>query len=172
MANNRAQPALPTPAKRRGRPPRPGGPTPQAVVQRAYRARLKAAGKIVKLIDPADFLTMREKLHNALLNLELREQELAKLETSNADLKSKLDLKDQNLTSAQEAIRSRDEKICSLEQQVEAAERPKPVNGDLQKENRELKAKLWEKDYLLNRALNKIDASKRGRKAHLRENVR
>jgi len=43
----------PAPAKkrRRGRPPKSGGPKSQAEVQRAYRARLKAAGKIVRIVD-------------------------------------------------------------------------------------------------------------------------
>jgi hypothetical protein len=44
----------PPPAKRpRGRPPKPGGPTPQVEIQWAYRARLAAAGKVVRLVDAA-----------------------------------------------------------------------------------------------------------------------
>jgi hypothetical protein len=43
----------PAPAKKRwrGRPPKPGGPKSQVEVQRAYRPRLKAAGKVVKIVD-------------------------------------------------------------------------------------------------------------------------
>jgi ribosomal protein S27E len=38
-------------AKRpRGRPPRPEGPTPAAEIARAYRARRKAAGKVVRVV--------------------------------------------------------------------------------------------------------------------------
>jgi hypothetical protein len=37
--------------RRRGRPPSPNGPKSQAEIQRAYRARLAAAGKVVRLID-------------------------------------------------------------------------------------------------------------------------
>ena len=59
-----------------------------AEVQRAYRARLAAAGKVVKLVDagfdPAVMseliAELRDKLHNALLKLELREQDVARLE--------------------------------------------------------------------------------------------
>ena len=45
----RLSPAPPA-KRRRGRPPKPGGPTPQVEIQRAYRARLAAAGKIVRLV--------------------------------------------------------------------------------------------------------------------------
>jgi hypothetical protein len=44
---------------RRGRPPKPGGPMPQVEVQRAYRDRLKAAGKTVRLVD-ADFVNITD----------------------------------------------------------------------------------------------------------------
>jgi hypothetical protein len=78
-------------AKRRGRPPKPGGAMTPAAVQRAYRARLKAAGKVVKLVD-ADFdpAVVRDKLHNALLELELRDQDVARLEERNRFLESEL----------------------------------------------------------------------------------
>jgi hypothetical protein len=52
-ARPRSIPAAKAVKRPRGRPPRPGGPTPQADIQRAYRARLKAAGKVVRLVDPA-----------------------------------------------------------------------------------------------------------------------
>jgi hypothetical protein len=98
MVKNRTPPALPTLAKRRGRPPRPGGPTPQAVVQKAYRARTKAAGKIVKLIDPAAMSdpAEREKLHNALSISKLWEEEASRLKASNLDLEDKAKLQAQH----------------------------------------------------------------------------
>jgi hypothetical protein len=58
-------------------------------VQRAYRARLKAAGKVLKLVD-ADTIAdlaivdrMRERLHDALSKLERREQDVSRLTTRN-----------------------------------------------------------------------------------------
>lgn len=93
-------PALPPPAspKRRGRPLKPGGRVPQVEVQRAYRARLKEAGKVVRLVDARVdsseiqrlMIEFRDKLQNALLKLELREQEIARLEARNAFLESEL----------------------------------------------------------------------------------
>jgi len=41
-------PPAPPAKRRRGRPPKPGGPIPRAEIQRAYRARLAAAGKVVR----------------------------------------------------------------------------------------------------------------------------
>jgi hypothetical protein len=52
-ARPRSVPAAKAVTRPRGRPPRPGGPTPKAEFQHAYRARLKAAGKVVKLADPS-----------------------------------------------------------------------------------------------------------------------
>jgi hypothetical protein len=102
MAKNpKPRSSAPTGARRRGRPPKPGGRTPEVEVQRAYRARLAAAGKVVRIVDAAAvdpasarvslasasdfdpatqmicdraaFADMRDRLHNALLKLELRE---------------------------------------------------------------------------------------------------
>ena len=45
------QPRLPPPPPSAGAgPPKPGGPKPQVEVQPAYRDRLKAAGKAVRLV--------------------------------------------------------------------------------------------------------------------------
>lgn len=100
MAKTSAQPrSVPAPkqAKRpRGRPPTPGGAKPQAEVQRAYRARLAAAGKVVAIVDrdvlddQTMFRDLREKLHAALLKLELREQYVAQLEQRNGQLEAEL----------------------------------------------------------------------------------
>jgi hypothetical protein len=104
MAKKLSQGAL----KRRGRPPRPGGPIPKAEVQRAYRERLKQAGKAVKLVD-ADFdsaeqrawvAKLHEDLGNALRNLELREQDVARLQERNGYLESELKLQGLHLTGA------------------------------------------------------------------------
>jgi hypothetical protein len=88
---------LAKPIKRpRGRPPRLGGPTPQAEIQRAYRARLAAAGKILKLVDAeaiADLAMldrMREQLHDALSKLERRDQEVVRLEQRVVHLEAEL----------------------------------------------------------------------------------
>jgi hypothetical protein len=43
-------PSVPA-VKRRGRSPKPGGRRPQVEIQRAYRARLAAAGKVVRIVD-------------------------------------------------------------------------------------------------------------------------
>jgi hypothetical protein len=94
------------PAKRRGRPPSPGGPKSPAEIQRAYRARLAAAGKVVKLIDPAanpdlaTFVEMRDKLHNASLKLEMREQGVQRLEARNAYLEGELKRAERDHTNA------------------------------------------------------------------------
>jgi hypothetical protein len=113
-------------AKRRGRPPKPGGRIPQVEVQRAYRARLAAAGKVVRVVDavpapptnpaPAsvsDFDPakdgiyerkmvegMRGRLQGALLKLELREQDVARLEQRNAYLEGELKLQERHHTNA------------------------------------------------------------------------
>ena len=52
-AQPRSVPAAIPPKRSRGRPPKPGGPIPQVEVQRAYRARLAAAGKVVRVVDAA-----------------------------------------------------------------------------------------------------------------------
>jgi hypothetical protein len=90
MAKKPRSPPAPPAKRRRGRPPKPGGPIPQAEVQRAHRARLAAAGNVVRLVDAASahpvltsipgfdpatqlicdrktFKDMRDNLHNALV---------------------------------------------------------------------------------------------------------
>ena len=49
----RPPPDAPPVQPRRGRPPKPDGAISKAEVQRAYRERQKAAGKIVRTIDAA-----------------------------------------------------------------------------------------------------------------------
>ena len=90
----------------RGRPPSPQGAKPRAEVQRAYRERRKAAGKVLRVIDtwttmtPAEIAEMRERLGNALLELELRQQDVARLEARNAYLESELKRVEQHHTIA------------------------------------------------------------------------
>jgi hypothetical protein len=80
----------------RGRPPSPQGAKPRAEVQRAYRERRKAAGKTVVTIDtwttptPAEIAELRERLRNALLQLELRQQDVARLEQRAASADAEL----------------------------------------------------------------------------------
>jgi hypothetical protein len=128
MVKKPPMPSDPTAKPRRGRPPKPGGRIPQAEVQRAYRARLAAAGKVVRIVDAAavssapagatqslrpDFdpakdgvferqmvTRMRDQLRNALLQLELRDEEVARLRDRNADLESDLKLQERHLTNA------------------------------------------------------------------------
>jgi hypothetical protein len=89
-------PSVATPGKRRGRPPSPGGPKSPAEIQRAYRARRAAAGKVVRLIDtwttmtPTEIAEMRGRFDNALLKLELREQDVARFDARNAYLEAEL----------------------------------------------------------------------------------
>jgi hypothetical protein len=47
----RLSPFTPIVVRRRGRPPKPGGRVPQIEVQRAHRAQLAAAGKVVRIVD-------------------------------------------------------------------------------------------------------------------------
>jgi hypothetical protein len=97
-------------------------------VQRAYRARLAAAGKVVRIVDAvragpavarptpaaidrfdpatqlicdrATFADLRDRLHNALLKLELREQDVQRLEPRNAYLEGELRLQAQHHTNS------------------------------------------------------------------------
>jgi hypothetical protein len=76
------------PKRPRGRPPSPQGAKPRAEVQRAYRERRKAAGKVLRVIDtwttmtPAEIAELHERLGNALRELELRQQDVARLEAT------------------------------------------------------------------------------------------
>lgn len=93
-----------TPKRPRGRPPKPDAQTP-AERQRAYRARLAAAGKAPRVrqigdiafnpetqlvVERAFFEEQRRNLHNALLKIELRDEDRARLEKRNAYLESEL----------------------------------------------------------------------------------
>jgi len=130
-------PSAPSP-RRRGRPPKAGGAISHVEAQRAYRARLKAAGKGVRTVrldavpagpaqplanggnsaempdfDPATqivwdramFEDMRNKLHHALLQIELRDERLKEIEQRNAWLEGELKLQErQNTNSLKEII--------------------------------------------------------------------
>jgi len=87
-------------------------------VQRAYRARLAAAGKVVRVVDanavpvpgfdPAKdgiferemIARLREQLRNALSKAELREEEATRLRERNAYLESELKTQERHLTNA------------------------------------------------------------------------
>jgi hypothetical protein len=107
--------------RRRGRPPKPGGRMSQVEVQRAYRARLTAAGKVVRIVDagaidsieprvalafvpdfdPARdgvyertmFEKMRDDLHNALLRIKTLEEDRNRWQTdcARAEAESRLE---------------------------------------------------------------------------------
>jgi hypothetical protein len=115
MAKNPTPPpSVPALKRPRGRPPKPGGRMSQVEVQRAYRARLAAAGKVVRIVDAtkpalasipdAEFEAIRERLHNALLKFELREQDVARLGQRNAYLEGELKLQGQHHTNALKEI--------------------------------------------------------------------
>jgi hypothetical protein len=127
VKNSKPPPSAAIAARRRGRPLKPGGRIPQIEVQRACRARLAAAGKVVRIVDAAAadsalphvtaasipefdpttqlicdrvvFEDMRDRLHNALLKLELREQDEQRLEQRNAYLEGELKLEAQHHTN-------------------------------------------------------------------------
>ena len=120
---------------RRGRPPKPGGPMPQVEVQRAYRDRLKAAGKTVRLVD-ADFdpatqaaliAELRNQLHNTLVELELRDQDVTRLETRNRFLESELVRLEREATqAAKDRITARREAAAFLKAPRPAGRGAKP----------------------------------------------
>ena len=116
----------------------------QVEIQRAYRARLAAAGKVVRVVDAAsarpasasppmtavpDFdpakdsiyeremiEKIRDDLRNALLKLELREEDVARLEQRNAYLEGELKLQERHHTNALK-------EVITLKQQL-AKKRP------------------------------------------------
>ena len=110
----------PTAKPRLGRPPKPGGRLPQVEVQRAYRARLKAAGKVVQVVDAgaaqapiSDFdpakdgvferemvASMRDRLSSALSKLALREEQVTQLQKRTAYLEAELKTQGQHLKIA------------------------------------------------------------------------
>jgi hypothetical protein len=120
-------PSAPVVLHRRGRPPKPGGRIPQAEVQRAYRARLAAAGKVVRIVDagainPAaprvavasdpDFdpardgvyervmiEKMRDDLHNALLRIRTLEEDRNRWQTDCAPAEAELRVERQHHTN-------------------------------------------------------------------------
>jgi hypothetical protein len=88
--------AMTNPKRPRGRPPNPQGAKPRAEVQRAYRERRKAAGKVLRVIDtwtimtPAEIAEQGERLGNALRKLKLRKRDVQRLEARNAYLEGEL----------------------------------------------------------------------------------
>ena len=86
----------------------------QVEVQRAHRARLAAAGKVVRIVDAAtlglasipdaEFEALCTRLRDALSKLELREQYVARLEQRNAYLEGELRLQGQHHTNALKEI--------------------------------------------------------------------
>jgi chromosome segregation ATPase len=93
----------------RGRPPSPDAKA-RADIQRQYRERRKAAGKVIRVIDtwttmtPTEIAELRERLDSALLKLELCQQDVARLEARNAHLESELKRTEQHHTNALKEI--------------------------------------------------------------------
>ena len=93
------------PKRPRGRPRKPDALT-QAQVQRAYRARLAAAGKAVRVVqleavsgsdleadaiaDRAYYAELRDKYHNAILKIEILQEDRTRLDKRNAYLEGEL----------------------------------------------------------------------------------
>jgi hypothetical protein len=134
MAKNPAPPRSAPAVKRpRGRPPKPGGRLSQVEVQRAYRARLAAAGKVVRIVDAAtlglvgipdaEFEALCKRLRDALLKLELREQDVARLEQRNAYLEGELKLQGQHHINALKEIVTLKQQLV---QQAEKRRHPPP----------------------------------------------
>src|SRR5215471_21346492 len=99
----------------------------QVEVQRAYRARLAAAGKVVRIVDTRGIVdarlaaqsipdfdpakdgvferqmveSMRDQLRTALVRLELREEEVRGLRDRNAHLELEIQRQGRQLTNAQ-----------------------------------------------------------------------
>lgn len=147
MAKKAKPPAsIPPTPRPRGRPPKPGGRLSQVEIQRAYRARLAAAGKVVRIVDAATlspapanpvlaaipdfdpardviyeramFERMRDDLHNALVKIKLQNQDVARLEARNAYLEGELRLEHQHHTNALKA------NVVLKKQLAEMAQKP------------------------------------------------
>ncbi|WP_143147566.1 hypothetical protein [Rhizobium tibeticum] len=94
-----------TPKRPRGRPRKPNALT-QAEIQRAYRARLAASGKAVRVVHVGDvpefdpethfvaerafFEELRQNYHNAIVKIEILEEDRLRLDKRNAYLESEL----------------------------------------------------------------------------------
>jgi hypothetical protein len=126
MAKKPEPPSRPAAKRPRGRPPKPGGRIPQVDVQRAYRARLAAAGKVVRIVDATLFeqaanpapatipdcdpatdgiydramlAKMRDDLHNALVQIKILEQDRARWQTDCARAEAELRVERQHHTN-------------------------------------------------------------------------
>jgi hypothetical protein len=102
---------MPDSKRPRGRPPSSQGPRPRAEIQRAYRERRKAAGKVLRVIDtwaemtPTEIAELRGRLDSALQQLELREQDVQRLEQRAASAETELRRVEQhNLNLVKDAI--------------------------------------------------------------------
>jgi hypothetical protein len=119
--------AVPVAKRKRGRPPSPNGPKSQAEIQRAYRARLAAAGKVVRaadaaaigsaapsmalasvpdfdptrdgIYDRAMFEKMRDDLHNALIDIQILKEDRTRWQNDCARAEAELRLERQHHTN-------------------------------------------------------------------------
>jgi hypothetical protein len=85
--------------KRRGRPAKSGGALSKAEVQRAYRARLKTSGKVLKWVDVscdagernAPLAEQRDDLDRVLARLEVLQQDVARLKVRVGELEAEVE---------------------------------------------------------------------------------
>jgi hypothetical protein len=131
MAKNQKRhppvPAAPVAKRKRGRPPSPNGPKSQAEIQRAYRARLAAAGKLVRIVDASaidsaapgvavasfpDFdpardgiydraivEKMRDDLHHALIDIRILDEDRTRWQNDCARAEAELRIERQHHTN-------------------------------------------------------------------------
>ena len=120
-------PAAPVAKRKRGRPPSPNGPKSQAEIQRAYRARLAAAGKLVRIVDASaidsaapgvavasfpDFdpardgiydraivEKMRDDLHHALIDIRILDEDRTRWQNDCARAEAELRIERQHHTN-------------------------------------------------------------------------
>jgi hypothetical protein len=132
-----------------GRPPKVGGRISQAEVQRAYRARLAAAGKVVRIVDAAlldqanhasstipdyDLATdgiydramfekMRDDLYNALVRIENLETDRTRWQTDCARAEAELRVERQHHTNTIKDKIVLQQEIAALKQKPRRANR-------------------------------------------------
>lgn len=89
---------------RGGRPPKPGGRKSQVEIQRAYRERLRAAGKVVRVVDaacsPEALADLRERLYRAASRADFLQAELSRLREREAALAAEVVRLERELTLA------------------------------------------------------------------------
>jgi len=151
MAKNLEPSSRPAAKRPPGRPPKPGGRIPQVEVQRAYRARLAAAKKVVRVVDassappsprfspaPASipdydpatgviydramFEKMRDNLHNALVHIENLQRDRNRWQADCARAEAELRVERQHHTNTIK------DKIVLKQEIATLKQKPKRIN--------------------------------------------